>query len=180
MNCNKNKKTGILAEFDSATGVYHACEKIRDAGYIKWDACTPFPIHGLEKAMGLKASYLPWLVLSAGLFGLFLSFGFIIWVSCYDYPLNIGGKPTFSIPAFIPVIFEVIVLFSALTAAFGMLIINKLPTFHHWAFESTRFEKVTDDKFFILIDCNDKQFDEIKTKKMLLDAGANIIEMLEQ
>jgi len=177
---SKNKKVGILAEFDSASKIYHACEKVRDAGYRKWDACTPFPVHGLEKAMGLKASHLPWFVLIAGLTGLILGFWLIIWVSVYDYPLNIGGKPTWSIPAFVPVIFEIVVLFSALTAAFGMFVFNKLPTFHHWTFNSKRFERVTDDKFFIMIDGSDGEYEKIRTSNLLNSAGATHLEILEQ
>jgi len=180
MNFTKGKKIGVLAEFDSASDIYHACEKVRDAGYRKWDACTPFPVHGLEKAMGLKPSYLPWLVLFAGLTGLGLGLWFIIWLSAYDYPLNIGGKPTWSIPAFIPVIFEIVVLFSALTTAFGMFAINKLPTFYHWGFNSKRFERVTNDKFFIMIDGSDGEYEKIRTCDLLNSAGATNLEILEQ
>ncbi len=180
MSLSKEKKVGILAEFNSAPDIYHACEKVRDAGYRKWDACTPFPVHGLEKAMGLKPSYLPWLVLIAGLAGLILGLWFIVWVSAYDYPLNIGGKPTWSIPAFIPVMFEIVVLFSALTAAFSMFAINKLPTLHHWSFNSKRFEKVTDNKFFIMIDGSDGEYEKNRTSKLLSNAGAINLEILEQ
>lgn len=170
---------GVLAEYDTAAGVYHACEKVRDAGYKKWDACTPFPVHGLEKAMGLPPSKLPWFVLCAGITGASLAILFMVWVSAFDYPLNIGGKPTWSIPAFIPVMFEVTILFSALTTVFGMFYMNRLPTFNHPLFQSVRFEKVTDDKFFIVIESSDPHFNREETLRFLVESGASNTEVVE-
>ena len=104
---------------------------------------------------------------------------FMVWVSVYDYPLNIGGKPTWSLPAFVPPAFEVTILFSALTAVFGMFALNRLPTWNHPLFNSKRFERVTDDRFFIVIECQDPQFDMTKTQKLLEDSGAVKLEILE-
>lgn len=171
---------GILAEFSSAHDIYEACKKVRDAGYKNWDACTPFAVHGLDKAMGLPKSKLPWMVLAAGLSGGILSTLFVVWVSLIDYPLNIGGKPMLSIPAFIPVIYEVTILFSALTAVFGMFFLNRLPTLYHPLFGSKSFERVTDDKFFIVIETQDPQFELVKTRKLLEESGAVSLEILEQ
>lgn len=177
---NTEAKTfGLLAEYETTPALYHACEDVRDAGYQKWDACTPFPVHGLERAMGVKPSVLPWMVLFAGLFGGTFALTFLIWSSAYDYPLNIGGKPLWSVPAFIPITFEVTVLLSALTAAFGMLFLNRLPTLYHPAFASERFARVTDDRFFIIIEADDVKFDEEKTKALLEKSGATHIEVLE-
>jgi len=173
------KTWGLMAEYDSAPSIYKACKKVRDAGYEKWDACTPFPVHGLDKAMGLPASKLPWAVLIMGIIGGISIMAFMIWVSVYDYPLNIGGKPTWSIPAFIPCAFEMTVLFSALTAAFGMLFINRLPTFNHPLFNKKAFERVTDDKFFIAIESRDKIFDLVQTKKLLESTGAQNVELVQ-
>jgi hypothetical protein len=170
---------GILAEYESAHAIYEACKKVRDAGYQKWDACTPFPVHGLEKAMGLKASVLPWAVLVAGITGGVLMTIFMVWVAAYDYPLNIGGKPTWSLPAFVPPAFEMTILFAALTAVFGMFFLNRLPTLHHPLFNSKRFERVTDDRFFIVIETQDPQFEMTKTQKLLEDTGAVKLEILE-
>lgn len=170
---------GLLAEYESAHGIYEACEKVRDAGYKKWDACTPFPVHGLDKAMGLPASKLPWMVLCAGTTGATLAILFMVWVSAYDYPLNIGGKPTWSIPAFIPVMFEVTILFSALTTVFGMFFLNRLPTFHHPLFHSKRFERVTNDRFFIVIECEDPLFEMNQTQRLLESTGAVSLEVVE-
>lgn len=179
MNGECKKVWGLLAEYKSASDIYNASKKVRDAGYKKWDACTPFPVHGLEHAMGLKPSILPWFVLCAGLIGGILSLFFIIWTSAYDYPLNIGGKPTWSIPAFIPIVFEVVVLFSALTAVFGMFLLNKLPTYNHPLFSSKRFEKSTDDKFFIIIESSDPEYNLLKTEELLMSSGATHLEKVE-
>lgn len=176
---HSGQKYGILAEYDSAHDIYEACKVVRNAGYQKWDACTPFPVHGLEKAMGLKASVLPWMVLVAGITGGVSIMLFMIWCSVWDYPLNIGGKPTWSIPAFIPETFELTILFAALTSAFGMFFLNRLPTWHHPLFQSKRFERVTDDKFFIVIESADPRFEMTQTQKMLEQTGAVKLEILE-
>jgi Protein of unknown function (DUF3341) len=173
------KLYGLLAEYDSAHDIYEACIKVRDAGYEKWDACTPFPVHGLEKAMGLSASRLPWMVLGSAITGASLAIIFMVWVSVFDYPLNIGGKPTWSIPAFIPVMFEITILFGALTAVFGMIWLNGLPSWHHPLFQSVLFEGVTDDKFFIVIESSDPLFDQVRTQKLLMHSGAIKTEVLE-
>lgn len=173
------KEIGLLAEYDSPSLVYHACEKIRDKGYKRFDSYTPFPVHGLDKAMGLGPSYLPWLVLMAGSTGAILAMAFMIWCSVYDYPLNIGGKPVFSIPAFIPITFEVTVLFSGLTAVFGMFALNKLPTFHHPLFNIKRFLKVTDDKFFIMVEASDPKYDEKALRELFEASNASSITVVE-
>lgn len=175
-----NKKLyGLLAEYDSASGIYSACEKVRDAGYKKWDACTPFCVHNLDKAMGVKPSFLPWIVLVMGITGGVSAMAFMLWTSVADYPLNIGGKPLWSVPAYIPITFEVTVLFSCLTACFGMFAINRLPTWHHPLFESERFKKVTDDKFFIVIEAGDANFDLAATRSLLESSGAAHVEEVE-
>ena len=121
---------GILAEFRTPAELYHACERVRDAGFTRWDAHTPFPVHGLDKAMGLKRSPLPWIVLGLGLTGASLGFALQWWVHGVAYPLVISGKPYFSWPAFIPVTFEVGVLFAALGAVFGMFGLNQIGRAH--------------------------------------------------
>ena len=170
---------GLLARYETPADIYHACEQVRDSGYSKWDACTPFPVHGLERAMGLKPSILPWFVLGGGLTGGITAITFMIWVSAYDYPLNIGGKPTWSVPAFIPITFEFTVLLSCLTCFFTLWFLCRLPQLFHPAFKSKAFEKVTDDKFFIIIESADPKFDLTKTKKLLEETGASLIEELE-
>lgn len=167
-----NKEIGVLAEYETPAAIYHACEHIRLAGYRRFDSYTPFPVHGLDKAMGLGPSYLPWMVLVAGITGATLAMFFMIWVSAYDYPLNIGGKPTWSIPAFIPVTFEVTVLFSGLTAVFGMFGINRMPRYWHPLHNVARFAKATDDKFFVMIEASDPKYDQQKVSEFLMKNGA--------
>lgn len=171
---------GVLGQFDSASELYKACEKVRDAGYSKWDAHTPFPVHGLEKAMGLKPSPLGWIVLIMGLIG--VSGGMLMqwWVSVEAYPLIISGKPFFSWQAFVPVCFELMILFAALGAVFGMLGLNKLPQHYHSLFNSKRFEAVTDDRFFISIEAIDSKFDPVKSADFLKESGATYVELVEE
>ena len=170
---------GILARFATTTDLYHACERVRDEGFTRWDAHTPFPVHGLDRAMGLRRSPLPWIVLGMGLTGAALGFILQWWVHAGAYPLVISGKPYFSWPAFIPITFEVGVLFAALGAVVGMLALNRLPMHHHPLFRSKAFEQVTDDAFFISIESWDPRFDPSATGKLLASLGARSVELLE-
>jgi hypothetical protein len=170
---------GVLAEFGTTADLYQACERVRDAGFTRWDAHTPFPVHGLDKAMGLGRSPLPWIVLVMGLTGAALGFGLQAWVHTSAYPLVISGKPFFSWPAFIPITFEVAVLFAAFGAVFGMLGLNRLPMHHHPLFQSRVFERASDDAFFISIESWDPRFDPSATGKLLESLGARSVELLE-
>lgn len=170
---------GVVAEFATPAELYHACERVRDAGFTKWDAHTPFPVHGLEKAMGLPRSPLPWIVLVMGLTGAAAGFGLQWWVHTTAYPLVISGKPFFAWPAMIPITFEVGVLFAAFGAVFGMLALNRLPMHHHPLFQSKLFERVTDDRFFISIESWDPRFDSAATTQMLKSLGAQNVELVE-
>ena len=125
----KGPHFGILAEFSTPTDLYYACERVRDEGFTRWDAHTPFPVHGLEKAMGLRRSPLPWIVLGAGLTGAALGFLLQWWVHDRAYPLVISGKPYFAWPAMIPVTFELGVLFAECEeASDGLVQLGRLPT----------------------------------------------------
>ena len=170
---------GILAEFATPADLYHACERVRDSGFTRWDAHSPFPVHGLETAMGLRRSPLPWIVLVMGLMGAALGFGLQWWVHARAYPLVISGKPYFSWHANIPITFEVGVLFGALGAVFGMLALNRLPMLYHPLFRSRVFERVTDDAFFISIESWDPRFDSSATGKLLESLGARSVELVE-
>jgi hypothetical protein len=170
---------GVLAEFATPGDLYRACERVRDAGFTRWDAHTPFPVHGLDKAMGLRRSPLPWLVLVLGLAGAAAGFALQWWVHVAAYPLVISGKPFFAWPAFIPITFEVAVLFAALGAVFGMFGLNRLPMLHHPLFKSRLFERVTDDAFFISIESWDPKFDPSATRALLESLGARQVELVE-
>ncbi len=169
---------GILAQFESPTLLQRACQRVREAGFTKWDAHTPFPVHGLERAMGLKRSWVPIFVLVMGLSGAAIGMLLQWWVSEIAYPLVVSGKPFFSWPAFIPITFECGVLGGAAGALLGFLIFSKLPSHHHYLFFSKRFEKVSDDKFFISIDRDDPRFDTDATEKFLTESGASHVELV--
>ena len=170
---------GMLAEFATPTDLYHACERVRDSGFTKWDAHTPFPVHGLDRAMGLRRSPLPWIVLVMGLAGAASGFLLQAWVHGSAYPLVISGKPYFSWPAFIPITFELGVLFASIGAVVGMLALNRLPMHYHPLFRSKVFERVTDDAFFISIESWDPRFDPSATGQLLQSLGARSVELLE-
>src|SRR5258706_9370392 len=154
----------LLAEFDTPAAVMHAAEKLRDAGYSKFDTHTPFPVHGMDRAMGLPDSKLGWIVLCCGLTGTFSAFAMMYWMNGVDYPIIIGGKPGGAITSMVAILFEVTVLFSALSAVFGMLHLNRLPRHHHPVFFSDRFKAFSDDKFFISVEAEDPKFDTKKTR----------------
>ncbi len=175
----KKKIFGLLAEYDSAQAVYHACEQVRDAGYKVWDSYTPFAVHNLDKAMGLGPSVLPWIVFAMGMTGAALAISFQWWTSSIDYPIIIAGKPYFSWQAFVPVTFELGVLFSAFGAVFGMLGLNRLPMWYHSLFNSERFARFSDDKFFIAIEARDPKYDPQRTRELLERTGAAHVEEVE-
>lgn len=170
----------IMVEYKSPLLLCSAAKLIKQAGYENWDTYTPFPVHGLDKAMGLKPSPLPWFVLIAAIFGLVSISCLMIWVSVYAYPLNIGGKPTWSIPAFVPPAFEVTVLFSALTAVFGMFFLCGLPRHNHYLFNSSKFEKVTNDGFFLVIELVDCESSLNQTKILLEKTHPMYIEVMRE
>ncbi|MCS6857668.1 MAG: DUF3341 domain-containing protein [Sandaracinaceae bacterium] len=169
-----------LAEFETPAQVLKAAERVRDAGYRKWDVHTPFPIHGMDRAMGLPDSRLGWIVLACGLTGCFFALGLIWWANGVDYPLIIGGKAPFSLPSSVPVMFELTVLFSAFGAVLGMLGLNRLPMHHHPLFQSERFERATDDRFFISIEASDEKFDIEETRAFLESLSPSHIELIEE
>ncbi|MDA2932781.1 DUF3341 domain-containing protein [Acidobacteria bacterium AH-259-D05] len=156
-----------------------ACQRAREKGYTYWDAHSPFAVHGLERAMGLRRSLVPWFVLILGLSGAAAGMLLQWWVSSVAYPLVISGKPFFSWPAFVPIMFECGVLGGALGAVLGFLLLAGLPRLYHSLFHSKRFEQVTDDKFFISIETRDPQFHLEKTERFLMDLGANHVELVQ-
>ncbi|MFG0316141.1 MAG: quinol:electron acceptor oxidoreductase subunit ActD [Planctomycetota bacterium JB042] len=170
------KLHGVVGEYDNVDDLVEACEKVRDAGYTKWDAHTPFPVHGIDDAMGIKSTILPWIVLGGGLTGLGLATGMQWWMNAVDYPYIISGKPFWSLPASVPIMFELTVLLSALTAFIGLMVLNLLPEFYHPLFRSKRFARATDDRFFISIDAADPLFSADKTKALLSAAKSSVVE----
>lgn len=180
MNKEHSEKAvyGILAEFRNPKELTDASKTIVESGYRQFDTFSPFPIHGIDKAMNLKKSKLGWIVAGHGLVGLVGAFMMIYFMMALDYPINISGKSLFNVPAWIPVMFELTVLLSAFGAVFGMFFLNGLPTLNHPLFSSENFKKATDDGFFVCIESEDPQFEEEKVTKFLKDAGATNIETI--
>ncbi|MFQ5790620.1 MAG: quinol:electron acceptor oxidoreductase subunit ActD, partial [Acidobacteriota bacterium] len=168
---------GILAEFPSPDQLVTACRALRQAGYRYWDAHSPFPVHGLEKAMGLARSKVPWFVLTLGLGGVAVGMLLQWWVSTVAYPLVISGKPFFSWPAFVPIMFECGILGGAVGAVTGFLLLSRLPQLYHALFRSKRFDRVTDDGFFVSVEARDPKFEE-DTEDFLKELGANHVELV--
>lgn len=174
-----NPVYGIVAEFTETPKVFKAAAKVRDAGYSKWDVHTPFPIHDMEEAMGIKTTKLPLMAGGAALTGLFVAIGLQWGTSLVLYPTVVQGKPFEAWQPFVPIMFELAVLFTAFMCIFGMLALNGLPRFHHPLFTHERFYRVGNDRFFIAIEAIDPNFDPEKTKKLLEEAGGTHITLIE-
>lgn len=170
---------GLMAEFDSADNLMSAAEKVRDAGFQNWDAHTPFPVHGLDKAMGLKMTKLPWIVACGGTTGILTALGLQYFANVIAYPFLISGKPIFSLTANIPVTFELMVLFSAFSALGGMFALNNLPKHANALFRKNQFRRVTSDRFFIVVEATDPAYNEATLSSMLQESGALSVETIE-
>ena len=173
---NEKKVHGIVAEYTSVDTLLDACRRVRDAGYEKTDAFAPFAVHGIDKALGIKPTVLPWIVLGAGLTGTVTALVMQIWMNAIDYPYIISGKPYISLPAFMPVAFELTVLFSSFGAFFGMWALNGLPRFSNPVFTDPRFDRATDDRFFLYIDAKDERFDRGGVEKLLGDTSTDYVQ----
>ena len=174
-----DKDYGLMAEFDSPAAILPAAEKIRAAGYCRWEAFTPFPIHGLDKVAGFKNSLVGWFALLFG-GGAFVATMGLIWFSnAFDYPLIVGGKPMFSPPmSFVPS-YIMLVLGAAVGAFVGMLALNGLPRLYHPLLQKARFALASRDKFFLVIGANDPKFSETETRRLLESLGGTHIELVE-
>ena len=170
---------GLLAEFETPGELVHAANVVREKGFTKWDCYSPFPVHGLDGAMGLRDTRLPWVVLLGGLTGCATAILMQWWMNAVDYPLIVSGKPLFSLPANIPVAFELTILFSALAAFVSMFLFNGLPRFFHPTFHSERFRQVTNNRFFISIEAVDPRFDVEQTEALMRSVGSKHVEWLE-
>lgn len=177
---NADSMYGLLAQFDDVDSLLQATEKVRDAGFTRWDTHTPFVVHGLDDAMGMKDTKLPLLVFACGLTGFVVGTVLQWWMNAVDYPFIISGKPFFGLPANIPIMFETTILFSALGTFIGMLAFNRLPEWYHPLFRSERFRQVTTDTFFISIQASDPCFDLAETTKLLEQAGAHAVEQVTE
>lgn len=172
----EDESYGLLAEFADPGALYHAAKGVRNNGYRRFDVYSPFPIHGMDKAMGMGNSKVGFLTLGGGIFGFALAYWLQWWTGQVDYPINISGKPFFSIEPSVPILFELTVLFAALGTVAGMFALNGLPRPYNPLFYSDEFKRVTDDAFFILISSSDNKFDSKETASFLTGLGAMSIE----
>jgi hypothetical protein len=177
---DSGKPFGIIAEFETPAAAIHAAEKVRDAGFRKWDVFTPYPVHGMDRAMGLRNSKVGWFAFTGGVTGYATGMLMIWFLNAIDYPLVIGGKPMFSPFGAFPPSYELTILFGAFGSLFGMLFLNRLPRLHHPLLKNRRFTGgVTHDKFFIVIETADPKFSEAETRTLLQEAGSRHIEVVE-
>ncbi|MEK7706790.1 MAG: DUF3341 domain-containing protein [Verrucomicrobiota bacterium] len=174
------KSYGIIAEFDNTADVLYAAQKVRDAGFRRWDVYMPFPIHGMNKAMGLKNSKVGWFAFLGGVTGYATGMLMIWWMNAVDYPILVGGKPMFSPFGAFPPSYELTILFGAFGSLFGMLFLNRLPRLHHPLLKHKRFALATHDRFYVVIETADPKYSPDETRKLLETAGSKHIEMVEE
>jgi len=178
---SEKKGPGLaLAEFESAHDVLEAATAMRNAGYTRYDVHSPFPIHGIERAMGLHDSRLGWFVFGFAMVGLCGAFVMMLWMGAVDYPLVIGGKPPGALPPMAPIAFELTILFSAFGTIVGMLHLNRLPRHHHVIFDSARFAACSDDKFFVSVATDDPKFDLEGVRTLLAASHSTHFELVEE
>lgn len=167
---------GLIAEFENPGALTRAAVQLREAGYTEYDCHSPFPIHGMDEAMGLSHSPVGVIVGVLAILGAIAGMALQWWVTTIEYPLIISGKPFFSFQAYIIITFALFVLFGAFGAVFGMIGLNKLPRWHHPLFAAEQFRKATDDGFFVSVEAADRLFDELATRKLLESLGGKNIE----
>lgn len=170
---------GVIAEFATPADVYHAAEKVRDAGYSQWDVYAPFPIHGIDEAMGQKRTKLPLVCAGVGLTGAGLGYLMQYWMSGVNYQLVVQGKPYGPWEPFVPITFELGILFTAFATLIAMLAMNGLPRHNHPLLKKERFLACSDDTLAICIESADDKFDPDQTRAMLERLGGKNIDLVE-
>lgn len=170
---------GLIAAFETPASLYHAAERVRDAGYSNWDCITPFPIHGLDMAMGLKRSIVPRISLCGGITGFCTGMSMIWYMNGYDYALTVGGKPLFSPLFAFPVSYELTILFTAFATIGGMFVLNGLTKLYHPVLKYGKIAQATDSRFFIVIETRDPRFNASNTRAFLEEIGGRELAELE-
>ena len=170
---------GLIATFETPAELYKAAERVRNAGYRRWDCITPFPVHGLDGAMGLKRSIVPRFSLAGGITGFCTGMSLIWYTDAFDYKLTVGGKPFFSPLFAFPVSYELTILFTAFATIIGMFVLNGLPQHYHPVLKYKDIRRGTDDLFFIVIEAEDPLFNAAETRALLGRAGGRNIGELE-
>ena len=170
----------MMAEFQAPAAILHAAQKVRDLGYRNWDVFTPFPVHGMDQAMGLKNSKVGWFSFIGGCTGYATGMLMIWFMNDVNYPIVIGGKPMFSPFYSFPPSYELTILFGSFGALLGMLFLNRLPRLHHPLLKNKRFALATHDRFFIVIETNDPKYSQEETRAMLESLGSRHVEFVEE
>jgi hypothetical protein len=170
------------AEYASPSALYEAAKQVRDSGFKRWDVHSPFPIHGMDEAMGLGKSWLSSVVLCGGITGLLTAVVLEFGPSSFIYPLVVHGKPTDwrTVPAFFPIMFELTVLFSAFAAFFAWILMNGLPRWYHPVFNWERFKRATNDGFFLIIEARDPRFTEVEARELLEKTGGEHVTLIHE
>jgi hypothetical protein len=170
---------GLMAEFENPSDAVQAARRVYDEGYRRIDAYSPYPVEELSEAIGVHSTKMPMIVLVGGIVGLVAGLLMQYYTHVIDYPLNVGGKPYDSWPAFIPITFETTVLGAALSAVFGMLALNGLPEPYHPVFNTPNFALASRDRFFVLVESTDPKFDPAATRTFLQSLGAREVSDVE-
>ena len=170
----------IMAEFDTPAAILRAAEKVRQNGYRQWDVFTPFPVHGMDSAMGIKNSKVGWFSFIGGCTGYATGMIMIWFMNAYDYRIVIGGKPMFSPFSAFPPSYELTILFGSFGALLGMLFLNRLQRLHHPLLKNRRFALATHDRFFVVIESSDPKYSENETRRLLESIGSKHIELVEE
>jgi Alternative complex III, ActD subunit len=174
------KTYGLIAMFDSPADIMHAAEKVRDAGYKFWDVITPFPIHGMDRAMGMRRSLVPRVSLAGGLLGFTTGMVLIWWSGAYNFKLTVGGKPLFSPLFAFPISYELTILFTAFATISGMFLLNRLPMHYHAVMKQAHYQRATDDRFFVVVEARDPHYDRAGTRALLEKLGGHDIAELDE
>src|SRR5277367_1480362 len=170
----------IMAEFETPAATLYAAEKVHAAGFSNWDVFTPFPIHGMDRAMGIKNSKVGWFAFIGGCTGYATGMLMIWFMNAVDYRIVIGGKPMFSPFAAFPPSYELTILFGSFGSLLGMLFLNRLPRLHHPLLKNRRFALATHDRFFVVIASSDPKYSATETRKLFETVGSKRIEMVEE
>lgn len=179
MSATSSKPYALVAEYETPAAAMHAASVVRDAGYKRWDVHTPYPVHGMDGAMGLRNSKVGWFTFIGGTSGFTLGMLMIWWMGKVDYAIPVGGKPLFSPIFAFPVSYELTILLGAFGTLFGMLFLNRLPRHYHPLLKHPRFRSATHDRIYIAIECADPRFSEVETRQLLERSGGRHIEVVE-
>jgi len=175
---DRTEQIGLVGLYDDPNTLYHAAEQVRDAGYTRWDCHTPYPVHGLDEAMGLKPSPVPYVTITAGFIGLITALLLTGLLSAWHYPIRIGGKPLWSWQAFVPIYFELFVLFAALATMGSVIFFCKLGRWHSPLHDSGVMPSVTSNRFAIVLEAADKAYAEPTARQLLEATGCSEIRPL--